>query len=54
MRMVVAALACLATSGLAGTLQERIDSARPGETIRVAPGVHAGALVINKAAHAHR
>ena len=32
----------------AATLQEQIDAAAPNETIRVAPGVHFGAIVINK------
>ena len=39
---------CIAIGAHAATLQERIDSAAPGETIRVEGGVHAGAIVINK------
>ena len=30
------------------TLQERIDAAAPGDTIRIEAGVHAGPIVINK------
>ena len=32
----------------AATLQERIDAAAPNDTIRVAAGIHAGAVLINK------
>ena len=37
-----------AASLCAATLQERIDTAAPNETIVVAPGVHGGNIVINK------
>ena len=32
----------------AATLQERINAAAPNETIEIEPGVHAGAIIINK------
>jgi nitrous oxidase accessory protein len=40
---------CFALNAAAATLQERIDAAAPGETIRIEVGVHAGSVVINKA-----
>jgi nitrous oxidase accessory protein len=39
---------CLTSIGLAATLQERVDRAMPGDTIRIEAGVHAGAVVIDK------
>ena len=39
---------CLTTSLRAANLQDRIDAAAPNDTIRVEPGLHAGALIINK------
>ena len=42
MLMVIASLC------RAATLQDRIDSARPNETIRVEAGIHAGSIVIRK------
>jgi nitrous oxidase accessory protein len=45
---IVIATLCLICSLEAATLQERIDTAAPNETIRVEPGVHAGAILINK------
>jgi nitrous oxidase accessory protein len=46
-QMLLIAL-CLTTSLGAATVQERIDAAAPGDTIRVEAGVHPGALVIHK------
>jgi nitrous oxidase accessory protein len=39
---------CLTSPATAATLQERINVARPNDTIHVETGVHAGAIVINK------
>ncbi len=39
---------CLTTHLGATTLQQRIDTASPGETIQVERGVHAGPIIINK------
>src|SRR5262245_34491815 len=39
---------CLTSVGFAATLQEQIDQAAPGDTIRVAAGVHRGAILISK------
>ena len=41
-------LFCLTSIACAATLQERIDRAASGDTIRVEAGVHAGSIVINK------
>ena len=41
-------LCCLTSVGFAATLQERIDQAAPGDTIRVAAGLHRGAILIGK------
>ena len=49
MKKAIAFLFCLTTGCLgAATLQERIDSARPNETIRIESGVHGGPVVIGK------
>ncbi len=45
---IVALTLCLTTHLGAVTLQERIDAAAPNDTIRIAPGVHAGPIVIHK------
>ena len=43
---IVAVTLCVALNALASTLQERIDAAAPGETIRVGAGVHPGPIMI--------
>ncbi|HEX8898676.1 MAG TPA: NosD domain-containing protein [Chthoniobacterales bacterium] len=49
MKLLTAVALCLTSSCLgAATLQERIDSAQPNETIQVDAGVHAGPIVIRK------
>jgi nitrous oxidase accessory protein len=45
---VVTMTFCVAIPLYAATLQERIESAAPNETIRVEAGVHAGPIVIDK------
>ena len=47
MKTVIAFL-CLTSLAMAENLQERIDRAAPGSTIRIEAGVHAGRIVINK------
>jgi len=48
-KLLTAVALCLTSSCLgAATLQERIDSAQPNETIQVDAGVHAGPIVIRK------
>ena len=42
------ALCCLTSVASAASLQERIDRATPGDTIRVEAAVHPGPIVINK------
>jgi len=44
----VVALLCLTSIGFAATLQERIDHAALGDTIRIEAAVHPGPIVINK------
>ena len=44
----IAITLCVALNTGAATLQERIDSATPGEAVRIEAGVHAGPIVINK------
>jgi nitrous oxidase accessory protein len=39
----------LTSASLAATVQERVDRAAPGDTIRIEAGVHAGSVVIAKA-----
>lgn len=41
-------LLCFASGSLGANLQERIDRATPGDTIRIEAGIHAGPIVINK------
>ncbi|HET7228003.1 MAG TPA: hypothetical protein VFJ55_05125, partial [Chthoniobacterales bacterium] len=41
-------LLCFANGSLGANLQERIDRATPGDTIRIEAGIHAGPIVINK------
>jgi nitrous oxidase accessory protein len=45
---IIAILFFVTTHAGAATLQQRIDTAAPNETIPVESGVHAGAIVINK------
>ena len=45
---VIAIMLCGTTHAGAATLQERIETAAPNETIRVEAGIHAGPIVINK------
>ena len=45
---VIAIMLCGTTHAGAATLQERIDTAEPNETIRVEAGIYAGPIVINK------
>ncbi len=44
----IALLLCLTASALSHTLQERINAAARGETIRVEAGIHSGPLIISK------
>jgi nitrous oxidase accessory protein len=46
---IIAIALSLTLNAGAATLQERIDAAAPGETIRIEAGVHAGPIVIKKA-----
>jgi len=45
---IMAVTLCLALNAVAATLQERIDVAAAGETIRVVAGVHPGPIIIKK------
>jgi len=45
---IIATLLFVTTYAGAATLQQRIDAAAPGETIRVESGVHAGSITIKK------
>ena len=45
---VIAIMLCGTTHAGAATLQERIETAAPNETIRVEAGIYAGPIVINK------
>ncbi|HEY7002087.1 MAG TPA: NosD domain-containing protein [Candidatus Udaeobacter sp.] len=45
---IVTMTLCVTSPLCAATLQERIESAAPNETIRVEAGVHAGPILINK------
>lgn len=45
---IVAIMICLTLNAGAVTLQQRIDAAMPGETIRVESGVHGGSIKIDK------
>ena len=45
---ILAITLCLTTHLGAATLQQRIDAAAPGDTIRVEAGVHCGAITIDK------
>jgi nitrous oxidase accessory protein len=45
---IIAITLCLALNALAATIQERIEVAAAGETIRVVAGVHAGPIIIKK------
>ena len=45
---IIAIMLCITTHAGAAALQERIDAAAPGETIRVEAGIHAGPVAINK------
>ena len=44
----IVVLLCLTSFSLAATLQERIDRAAPGNTIRIEAGVHAGPIIVSK------
>ena len=48
MKTVLTILLCLANYAGAATLQERIDSASPNDTIRVESGLHRETIAINK------
>jgi len=48
MRIIGVIGVCLATSAMAGTLQEQIDAASPNDTIHLEAGVHPGPVVITK------
>ena len=48
MKIIGIGVLCLATSAMAGTLQERIDAAAPNDTIHLETGVHPGPVVIRK------
>lgn len=45
---IIALVLGLATSAFCATLQERIDTAAPNETIHLEVGVHSGAVLIDK------
>src|SRR5262245_11333113 len=45
---IIAVTLCLALNAVAETIQERIDVAAAGETIRVLAGIHAGPIIIKK------
>lgn len=47
MRIIIVFL-CSTVSALSATLQDRIDAAALGETIRVETGVHGGSIIISK------
>src|SRR5206468_10309790 len=44
----IAVALCFALNAVAATIQERIDVAAAGETIRVLAGVHSGPIIIKK------
>jgi nitrous oxidase accessory protein len=47
-KLIIALVVVCAFSARASSLQERIDTAAPNETVLVEPGVHAGAIIINE------
>jgi nitrous oxidase accessory protein len=45
---LIAIIVCGTTYAGAATLQQRINAALPGETVRIETGVHAGSIVVDK------